>query len=92
MPREARLYEAPVALDGGADGVDVHRRVIAGARDWLAPGGACCRDQPAPGVPRTSPRAREHGLTARVERDEDRAATVLVATLARRAQPKRPWT
>ena len=39
MPPEARDYEARVALDGGGDGLDVHRRVAADAAEWLAPGG-----------------------------------------------------
>jgi release factor glutamine methyltransferase len=39
MPPEARDHEPHVALDGGADGVEIHRRVAIGARDWLAPGG-----------------------------------------------------
>ena len=39
LPPEARLHEAPVALDGGVDGLDVHRRVAAGVAMWLAPGG-----------------------------------------------------
>src|SRR5579875_2527777 len=39
MPREARLYEARNALDGGVDGLDLHRRIIAGAAEWLAAGG-----------------------------------------------------
>ncbi len=39
LPAEARLHEARVALDGGADGLDVLRRVIAAAPQWLAPGG-----------------------------------------------------
>jgi release factor glutamine methyltransferase len=39
MPAEARLHEPRRALDGGADGLDLARRVVAGARDWLAPGG-----------------------------------------------------
>ena len=39
MPPEARLYEPLVALDGGSDGLDVLRRIIAGARRWLAPDG-----------------------------------------------------
>jgi len=38
MPPEARLHERPVALDGGADGLEVGRRVVAGAPRWLAPG------------------------------------------------------
>jgi release factor glutamine methyltransferase len=39
MPPEARDHEHRVALDGGADGLDLHRRVAATAPDWLAPGG-----------------------------------------------------
>ena len=39
LPREARLYEPRSALDGGADGLDVLRRAIAAAPDWLAPAG-----------------------------------------------------
>ncbi|MGZ4777439.1 MAG: putative protein N(5)-glutamine methyltransferase, partial [Oryzihumus sp.] len=38
MPPEARDHELTAALDGGADGVDVQRRVAAAAPDWLAPG------------------------------------------------------
>jgi release factor glutamine methyltransferase len=40
MPPEARDHEARVALDGGADGLDVLRRVVAQAPQWLVPGGA----------------------------------------------------
>ena len=40
MPSEARLHEHHVALDGGADGVEVHRRVAEGAPGWLTPGGS----------------------------------------------------
>jgi release factor glutamine methyltransferase len=39
LPAEARLHEAAWALDGGADGLAVMRRVAAGAPEWLAPGG-----------------------------------------------------
>ena len=39
MPPEARSYEPALALDGGRDGVEVHRRVAADAASWLAPGG-----------------------------------------------------
>ena len=39
MPPEARDHEPRAALDGGADGVDLHRRLATGAAAWLAPGG-----------------------------------------------------
>lgn len=39
LPREVREHEPVVALDGGCDGLRVHREVIAGAARYLAPGG-----------------------------------------------------
>jgi len=39
LPAEARDHEPLVALDGGADGLDVLRRVASEAPRWLAPGG-----------------------------------------------------
>lgn len=37
---EINRHEPRLALDGGADGLDLHRRIAAGAMDHLAPGGA----------------------------------------------------
>jgi release factor glutamine methyltransferase len=39
LPRDVRVHEPRVALDGGPDGLAVLRRVAARARRWLAPGG-----------------------------------------------------
>jgi release factor glutamine methyltransferase len=39
LPRDARDHEPRSALDGGADGLDVHRRLAGPAREWLAPDG-----------------------------------------------------
>jgi release factor glutamine methyltransferase len=39
LPREARHYEPPGALYGGADGLSVVRRILADVDEWLAPGG-----------------------------------------------------
>jgi release factor glutamine methyltransferase len=40
LPREVREYEPRAALDGGPDGLAVHRAIIAGARHYLRPAGA----------------------------------------------------
>lgn len=39
LPAEVAGFEPHIALDGGPDGLDTYRRILAGARDWLAPGG-----------------------------------------------------
>jgi release factor glutamine methyltransferase len=39
LPRDVRAHEPRVALDGGPAGLDVLRRVVAGAGRWLGPGG-----------------------------------------------------
>lgn len=39
LPREALDHEAPTALFGGVDGLDLVRRLITQSRHWLAPGG-----------------------------------------------------
>jgi release factor glutamine methyltransferase len=39
MPPEARDHEPRIALDGGSDGLDVLRRLMAIAPRWLRPGG-----------------------------------------------------
>jgi release factor glutamine methyltransferase len=40
LPAEAREHEPLTTLDGGADGLDVLRRVVAAAAHWLRPGGS----------------------------------------------------
>ena len=62
MPPEARDHEARVALDGGPDGLDVQRRVIAEAPGWLAPGGRLLVEtEPAAGRRGPAPRWRPPG-------------------------------
>lgn len=39
LPSEVAGYEPHLALDGGADGLDVYRRLLEGSRRWLRPGG-----------------------------------------------------
>ena len=42
LPAEARAFEPLASLDGGADGLAVHRRVAAAAPAWLAPLAGTC--------------------------------------------------
>lgn len=39
MGRHVAEHEPRLALDGGADGLDPHRRILDAAADYLAPGG-----------------------------------------------------
>jgi release factor glutamine methyltransferase len=39
LPRDAREHEPLRTVHGGADGLDVARRILVEGRDWLAPGG-----------------------------------------------------
>lgn len=78
MPPEARLHEPAVALDGGADGLDVQRRVIADAGAWLAPGGRLLLEASLTQAPVTRDLMATAGLAAAVHHDEDRDATVVM--------------
>jgi release factor glutamine methyltransferase len=81
MPPEARDHEARAALDGGSDGLDVQRRVAAGAPSWLAPGGSLLIETSGEQAPRTAAAMTRAGLTARVVEDEELAGTVVVGHL-----------
>ncbi|WP_082471181.1 putative protein N(5)-glutamine methyltransferase [Arthrobacter sp. Leaf234] len=83
LPPEARLHEPRATLDGGADGLEVQRRVVQEAREWLAPGGhllveigedqeAACLDLLAAG-----------GLRAWTRRDDDVGALVAIGQAPR---------
>jgi release factor glutamine methyltransferase len=81
MPPEARDHEARTALDGGVDGLDLQRRVAAGAPDWLAPGGSLLIETSGRQAPDTLAAFTRAGLTARVVTDDELAGTVVVGTL-----------
>ena len=78
MPPEARDHEARVALDGGDDGLDVHRRVAASARDWLAPGGHLLIETSRRQAPTTAALVRAGGLVAHIVHDDEVDATVVI--------------
>lgn len=80
MPPEARLHEARVALDGGPDGLEVQRRLVAAAPEWLAPGGHLVVETSAGQAPQTAAIFAQHGLTARVVSARALDATVVIGT------------
>jgi release factor glutamine methyltransferase len=82
LPPEARVHEAPVALDGGADGLDVLRRVSSGAREWLAPGGHVLFETSEQQAPEAMRILSGDGLGARVVDSAELNATVVVGTRA----------
>ena len=80
MPSEARDYERRAALDGGGDGLDVQRGVIAAAPRWLAPGAHLLVETSDEQADRTLALMTGAGLTARVDADDERGSTAAIAT------------
>lgn len=76
LPLEARLYESPTALDGGSDGLDVVRRVVAGAPRWLAPTGHILVETSERQADETAVAVTECGLVATVIQSRDFEARV----------------
>jgi len=71
LPPEARQREHMLALDGGADGLEIHRRVIAAAPLWLAPGGRLLIEVSEPQASVTADLMADAGLWAQTELDDD---------------------
>jgi release factor glutamine methyltransferase len=78
MPREARDHEHLVALDGGVDGLEVQRRVAAGATTWLRPGGRLVVETGRPQAERTAALLVTAGLSASIETDDEIGGTAVV--------------
>ncbi|MFJ6845311.1 putative protein N(5)-glutamine methyltransferase [Streptomyces griseoluteus] len=80
LPAEARDYEPAVALDGGPDGLDVLRRVAAGAAEWLAPGGCLLSETSARQAHAATAAFSQAGLTAQVAVSHEWDAHVVIGT------------
>jgi release factor glutamine methyltransferase len=78
LPPEARDHEHRVALDGGADGLDVQRRVAAAAGLWLVPGGSVLVEASERQAAVSAALFEAAGLAARIVEDDD--ACVVIAT------------
>jgi release factor glutamine methyltransferase len=77
MPAEARLHEPRQALDGGRDGVALHRRIAAQAAQWLAPGGRLILETSRLQTELTRQAFLAAGLDPVVVRDEDLDGTAV---------------
>ncbi|MFC8042485.1 putative protein N(5)-glutamine methyltransferase [Nocardia sp. NPDC057353] len=81
LPAEARDHEPRRALDGGADGLAVLRRVAAGAPEWLAPGGHLLMETAATQADSALAVLEGCGLACRLAGSGEHGTTVLVGTL-----------
>ena len=80
LPREARQFEPRAALDGGEDGLDLHRRICAEAVPWLAPGGYLLIETSTRQAVATAALMLAAGLRTRVVRSGRLEATVAIGS------------
>lgn len=78
MPPEARDNEPHRALDGGPDGLTLHRRIAMDAPHWLRPGGRVLIETGRQQATYTVAALRAVGLDTYIEIDDERQATVAV--------------
>ena len=78
LPREAREHEPRLALDGGPDGLDLHRRIIGSAAGWLAPGGHLLIESSEQQADVSAGLMRAAGLTTRLAHDDEIDGTAVV--------------
>jgi release factor glutamine methyltransferase len=87
---EARSHEPRAALDGGADGLAVLRRLAAGAAPWLVPGGHLVVETSQRQAPRIVETVARGGLAPRLASCADLEATVVIGTrVTGTRQPRR---
>ena len=80
LPAEARIHEARIALDGGADGLDIQRRVSEAAPQWLAAGGHLLIETSERQAPQTVEMITRAGLIPTVVSSDDLDATVVIGS------------
>ncbi len=84
LPAEARVHEPLTAVDGGSDGLDVLRRVAAGAPQWLAPGGHLLVETSERQAQPAAEAFAAAGLTPRVAACDELSAIVVIGEQAAR--------
>ncbi len=78
LPAEAREHEPRVALDGGPDGLDILRRVAAGAPGWLVPHGHLLIETSAHQAIPAIAAFTASGLSAHMEFSDDVNSAVVI--------------
>jgi release factor glutamine methyltransferase len=81
MPHEARVHEPRVSLDGGPDGLDIQRRVIAEAAAWLRPGGHLLVETGRRQALHTAAAMVSGGLSPRIATSAELDATAVIGKL-----------
>lgn len=77
QPREARLHEPHAALDGGPDGVEIHRRLATRAPSWLAPAGHLLIETGERQAAATAAAMETAGLSTSIDYDDELEVSVV---------------
>ncbi|MCM3727075.1 putative protein N(5)-glutamine methyltransferase [Neobacillus cucumis] len=80
LPRESRLHEPKVALDGGNDGLDIQRKVAEEASLWLAAGGYLLVETSEMQAHQTFEIFTQHGLISQLTHYDELEATLVIGT------------
>lgn len=78
LPREARDYEPRSTLDGGVDGLELVRRVVAGAPEWMASGGHLLTEVSERQADAVVAALADAGFAASIARDDELDTTVAI--------------
>ncbi|MFD4369816.1 putative protein N(5)-glutamine methyltransferase [Rhodococcus sp. NPDC058521] len=87
MPTEARLHEPRAALDGGSDGLEIQRRLIAEAPNWLTPGGHLFIETSEKQSTATETLCRKSGMETEPTHTSEFGTSVVVARANHDATP-----
>jgi release factor glutamine methyltransferase len=80
MPRDSRLFEPRISLDGGEDGLEIHGRIAAEAASWLSSGGHLLIEVGERQAQQAEEIMLTNGLIPRVVTSDEFDVTVVIGT------------